>query len=162
MSEYTRKEIDTKLQFKKKVSDKLVLNVKLMHWNTLAQRLATKDKYPAATAAHLNWDYRFKLIKAHVTKEDPDVLGICEIDCEKNKGKFGKVEVAEGQKAFKQMTDWFTQKGYLWHYAENETGCHGTAVFYKKAKLVLTKWETQKFDPSEPYFFLACKFSEAV
>lgn len=48
------------------VNDETTMTVKLMHWNTFAQRLMTAEMYPATEQAYQKWDYRFKLIQKHI------------------------------------------------------------------------------------------------
>ena len=54
------------------------LNITFMHWNILADKLS--DAFPKVSKEFLKWDYRFKVILAHVEKINPDVIGMSEVD----------------------------------------------------------------------------------
>ena len=53
-----------------------------MHWNMLAQKLTDRGPlgFPACEEQYLAWEHRFALIKAHIIEQDPDIIGLIELD----------------------------------------------------------------------------------
>jgi mRNA deadenylase 3'-5' endonuclease subunit Ccr4 len=53
-----------------------------MHWNMLAQKMTDQGKlgFPNIDLRWLKWEHRFKLIKAEISRSNPDVLGLTEFD----------------------------------------------------------------------------------
>lgn len=96
-----------------------ILNIKIMHWNILADKLAINfDKVPKD---FLKWEYRFELIKQHIKSVNPDVVGLSEVDV---------------PPIYDTIQAFMHKLGYDDYFVPKQNNISGSAIFYKRDKLV--------------------------
>lgn len=119
------------------------MRIKVLHWNILADKLA-HDSFPKCEKEHLNWSYRFGLIKKHIKEVDPDVFGLSEVDC---------------LPLYRSVADAFALMGYQDYFVEKSSGISGSAIFYRKSKFVCLEQNSVKFSSDSSRFFMYCRLA---
>lgn len=131
----------------------------LMSYNILSQKLLTDNMflYNSCDPSHIEWEYRWKLLKYEFTMMDPDILTLQEVQCNHYQ---------------ENILPWFTQQGYRGVY-KKRTGdkVDGCAIFYRKNKFHLE--ESSSVEYNQPRTFLdrdniglicslSCKITKSV
>lgn len=120
------------------------VELKIMHWNMLAQFLSCNFDKIDDSAPIRSWDNRARLMKQHYQHIDADVVCLSEVDSVS--GNFGK----EAMNLMKMMGD----LGYGVEYFEKNNFNSASAIFYKKAKIAVIESGQQLFDPGSSQFFM--------
>lgn len=127
----------------------LSLNVKMMHWNVLADTLS-QGSFDNVPKDLLGWEYRWELMKQHFSNVDPDVLGLSEVDLDPMMNAF---------------EEFMSKRGYDSYFVPKTGKQQGSAIFYKKEKFVCLKKNSVTFGEDSSQFFMyvhLVKRSDAV
>jgi len=144
-------------KFINEVEDRAVDEIRVMHWNILADGLAgsglsmnlyekSLEKQFASPKECLVWSYRKWLILEEIAHYDPDIITLVELD-----KKYAKVESLPEQQQEETLEYWLGNLGYkIEFFGKKSAGGmveHGTGFFWKKN--VLEKVENPIWKPFE-------------
>ena len=120
-----------------------VMKVKMMHWNILADKLA-HDSFTKVPKEYLKWEYRLELIKQHISRVDPDVLGLSEVDV---------------LPLYRELAEIMKKMGYSDYFVEKPSRISGSAIFYKKDKFACLQQNSVSFGDDSSQFFMYCRLA---
>ena len=92
----------------------------------------------------LRWENRQRLIKQHIEKTDPDIIGCSGVDA---------VSGRNGQELVK-MIKMMQSLGYLSEYFEKSNYMSASAIFYKGDKIQVVESGQVVYEPGASQFFM--------
>eukprot|EP00495_Collosphaeridae_sp_1-RS-2012_P003926 TRINITY_DN324_c0_g1_i1.p1 TRINITY_DN324_c0_g1~~TRINITY_DN324_c0_g1_i1.p1 ORF type:complete len:331 (+),score=65.32 TRINITY_DN324_c0_g1_i1:304-1296(+) len=144
------------------VKDRADDQIRVMHWNILADGLAgtglllegykkSLEKQFASPKECLEWKYRKWLILEEIAHYDPDIITLVELDKSHAQTNEGKAE---------SLQYWLENLGYDLSYKWRESGVafHGTGFFWK-TKILKREYETIWADLEGGQIFGLIRFS---
>jgi len=120
------------------------MEIKLMHWNILADKLAY-GSFPLVEERYLKWEFRFSLILQQIKQMDPDCIGLSEVDVMPH---------------YKRIAEAMSSLGYQDYFVEKSNGVSGSAIFFKRDKFICLEQNFIRFAPDSSQFFIYCRLAK--